>query len=128
MRAVCSDPAFGIGTSVLARFVAANLSYYLKKRGLKQRDLARHVGVADSAVSGWLGGERLPRDHHWPKILEALGCTLEDMVKDPSGRSTNGKPDRLPPKDRDPVVRYLRRQAHEVGYDLVKIREEDLDS
>jgi hypothetical protein len=78
------------------------------------------VGVDTGTASRWLNGERLPRDRHWPKILEVLGITMTDATKDPLKPVIPTKIT-IPDRDREPIVRFLRTQANELGYDLTKM-------
>lgn len=55
-----------------------------KKRlelGLLQRDAAQHIGVATDTVTNWEKGRTSPRLHLFPKIIEFLGYT-PNQVKD----------------------------------------------
>lgn len=121
--AVYSVPVDGIGDGLLKKFVAANLSFYLRDRDITRADFAKKVGVQDPAVSRWLSGRQLPRDQYWPKILEALGCDMEDLTRDPLGPKRQVESPTIPDRDKEPIVRFLRRQANELGYDLTKLPE-----
>lgn len=119
MRAVYSNPEMGLGDGLLQRFVAANLSFYLAERGLDQRQFAKEVKASEATVSRWLSGERLPKDRYWPRILIALDCEMEDLTRDPAG--PRKKVQVVPDKDKEPVIRFLRKQANQLGYDLTKL-------
>jgi len=113
MRAVYSVRSKGASGGLLTGFVAANLDLILRKRGISQREFSKRIGTSESTVSEWLAGRRLPRDGHWPKILGVLSCEITDLTGNPALANTG---------DRDPVVRFLRKQANELGYDLRKLR------
>ena len=54
----------------------------LRDRGLKQRDLARALGVSEGRVSQWVAGnERIPAERA-PAFAEALGLALHDVRPD----------------------------------------------
>lgn len=122
MEAIYSSPETRIGDGLLKGFVAANLGFYLRDRGLTRRAFADKVGVKEPAVSKWLSGDQLPRDQYWPKILEVLRVQMADLTSDPL-RPTAKVKVTIPEKDKEPIVRFLRRQANELGYDLTKLPE-----
>lgn len=55
-----------------------------KKReqlGLTQAELAKEMGVDQSAVCLWETGKTLPRAKLLPKLAEILKCSVDDLVK-----------------------------------------------
>lgn len=46
-------------------------------RGWSQKELAEHLGVAESTVRRWEGGEREPYAYHWTKIQSVLGISAD---------------------------------------------------
>jgi len=124
MRAVYSAPEQGTGDGVLKAFVAANLSFYMNVRRLNRRTFAAKVGVKEPAISKWLSGDQLPRDQYWPKILDVLGVEMADLTKDPMKPLSRKTEMTIPDRDRDSIVRFLRLQANQLGYDLSKMPEQ----
>lgn len=53
-----------------------------KKAGLSQAAAAEKIGVSSAAVCQWETGATSPRLNMLPKIAEAYGCTLEDLLSD----------------------------------------------
>lgn len=54
-----------------------------KKReqlGLTQAELAKEMGVDQSAVCLWETGKTLPRAKLLPKLAEILKCSVDDLV------------------------------------------------
>ena len=116
---------------MLKAFVAANLSFYLEHRGISREDFASKVGVKLATVSRWLNAKRTPEDKYFPKILKTLNVRLSDLTHDPSMPRNKEAPP-LPPlppptpppiprTDVEAVLRFMRLQANQLGYDLTKI-------
>ena len=53
-----------------------------KAAGYTQKDLAKLLDVDQSAVSMWESGKTKPMRKLHPKLANALGCTIEDLVKE----------------------------------------------
>lgn len=58
----CATPAEYIKTSRL-------------ERGLRQSDLASHLGVHKTTVRVWEKGKKYPRMKQWEKLIEVLGLS-----------------------------------------------------
>ena len=51
-----------------------------EKCGLTQVELGRAVGVDNTTVCKWETGGSLPRAELLPKIADALGCRIDDLL------------------------------------------------
>jgi transcriptional regulator with XRE-family HTH domain len=60
----------------------------LERLGIKQRTLAKELGIAESVVSACLKGDRYPKVEHLAKIAEIGNVTIDWLVtgKDPPVR------------------------------------------
>ncbi|MGE0761873.1 MAG: helix-turn-helix domain-containing protein [Bdellovibrionales bacterium] len=57
----------------------STLKQILQEKGVSQIELAKQIGVADSAVSKWIKwGFKIPFKHK-AKICAALNCELSDL-------------------------------------------------
>src|SRR6266542_998236 len=69
-----------------------------KAAGLSQYELARYVGVPQPNIAFWEQSEKPPRSDVLPKMAEALGVTVENLliVDSPSAKARaakgNGRP------------------------------------
>lgn len=52
-----------------------------KKAGLRQADIAKELGIVQSAVSAWETGQGNPRIEHLPKLAEMLHCTIDEIFR-----------------------------------------------
>ena len=53
----------------------------LKEKDLHASQLARRIGVHRSVVCRWARGVLKPKDSYIPKIAEALGVSVEEVIK-----------------------------------------------
>ncbi|MCI0424202.1 MAG: helix-turn-helix domain-containing protein [Acidobacteria bacterium] len=51
-----------------------------KAAGLSQYELARYVGVPQANIAFWERSEKPPRSEVLPKMAQALGVTVEDLI------------------------------------------------
>lgn len=51
-----------------------------KDAGLSQYELARYVGVPQANIAFWERSEKPPRSEVLPKMAEALGVSVEDLL------------------------------------------------
>lgn len=58
-----------------------NILQRRKTLGLTQAQLAEKVGVTRSAVAMWETGAGNPRFQTLPVLAEALGCTVDELVR-----------------------------------------------
>lgn len=59
--------------------IAKNIQYYRKKRKLTQKELARQLGVNNSAVSNWETGANSIDIDTLFRVCKILGVTANDM-------------------------------------------------
>ena len=60
-----------------------NLNYLMRRNGLQQVDIAKNVGVTQSAVNHWVLGKTTPRNKQLVKIADCL-CVTPDMLCKPN--------------------------------------------
>jgi len=56
------------------------------KRPNPQQEIAKRSGFSESSVSRWLRGKRRPRVDTAVKLAEAMGVTVEELLKQLPGR------------------------------------------
>ena len=64
-----------------AKALGSNISYWLKKRGMSQRDLAEKVGSTAASISRYVAGDRVPSGPKLYQIAKVLGCTAEEIMR-----------------------------------------------
>ena len=69
---------------VIKKSFSYNLDYWLKKRGLKQVDLASRLNISKSTVSQWLNpkNRKMPSTETLGKIIKVLDVNLSDLLED----------------------------------------------
>ena len=60
-----------------------NLLLALHDRKMTQTELAAEAGCAQSLISQYISGAKNPSLTMLVKIADALGCTLDELVRDP---------------------------------------------
>ena len=65
--------------------MAKNLSYYLEKTGISQKDLAEVVGVATSTVNDWIKAKKYPRIDKIEIMADYFGILKSDLIEEKSG-------------------------------------------
>lgn len=50
-------------------------------KGLTQGQLAKAMGVDQTAVSQWERGETLPRAERLPDLARILGCSIDQLLR-----------------------------------------------
>lgn len=58
-----------------------NLKRMLREQGLKQKDLAKLVGVSTATVSEWCSGKKMPRMNMLNTICDKLQCPLSELTE-----------------------------------------------
>lgn len=53
-----------------------------KQKNMTQADLAELLGVTPAAISRYESGERIPDIVTAAKIANALGCKVDDLIKE----------------------------------------------
>ena len=65
--------------------LADKIKQLRKERNLTQESLASILGVERTTVTMWETGQNVPPTKHLVPLAEALGCTLDDLLR---GEST----------------------------------------
>ena len=52
-----------------------------KKAGITQSELAKEMGVEQSAVAAWETGKSLPVASKLPKLSKILRCSIDDLYE-----------------------------------------------
>ena len=58
-----------------------NMREMRKRVGITQTELARRMGVRQNTVGQWERGTRQPRAEMLPDLADALGCTLDELLR-----------------------------------------------
>lgn len=61
-------------------YLAQNLIYLRKQKGITQNEFAEIVGKERSTIAGWETGEKEPRLNTLIHIADYFGVTLDDLV------------------------------------------------
>lgn len=72
--------------------LASTIRHARLARGLTQRELAKHLGVTQSAVGQWEVARTAPSRDHLPAISETLGIPLRTLL-DAHGGDVTFSPD-----------------------------------
>lgn len=59
--------------------IKCNISDFLNKKGMTQRELADAVGTTEVSISRYVSGERMPKATTCIQIAKVLGCNVEDL-------------------------------------------------
>lgn len=51
------------------------------EKGMKQKDVAKEIGVSSQQLSNWVTGESYPRMKQAFKLAEFLGCKVDDLYR-----------------------------------------------
>jgi transcriptional regulator with XRE-family HTH domain len=85
----------------LTKHFADNLTFFRKKAGLTQLELAEKINYSDKAVSKWERGESLPDILTLKTLADLFGLSVDALI---SVRTENGDlvvlPAEIPPKSR----------------------------
>jgi transcriptional regulator with XRE-family HTH domain len=92
-----------------------------KEAGLSQYELARYVGVPQANIAFWERSEKPPRSEVLPKMAEALGVGVEDLLIVDAGKAvsrkaakSNGRPAGKVREVFDRVSKLPRRQQEHI--------------
>ena len=53
-----------------------------KRAGLTQMEVAKQLGVTDSAVNQWEIGKTLPNTKRLGELAKLYGCTVDELLKE----------------------------------------------
>ena len=60
-----------------------------KRAGISQVDLAKALGVTQSAVSQWEMGVTSPRQAMLLRLADVLGCTVDELLRGDAEKTKN---------------------------------------
>ena len=84
-----------------------NLARILAAKGIKQKDLARAMGVDPAVITFWKKGHRYPETPQLDRLIEVLNLRPEDLFRDPGDK----EPD---------FLEAAKQVVKAAGYDVVK--------
>ena len=61
-----------------------NIKKMREIKGITQIELAKLIDVPQSTIASWETGRALPRAEKLPMIAKALGCSVDDLLKQES--------------------------------------------
>ena len=61
--------------------VKSNIGYFLKKKNMTQRELAKKIGTTEVSISRYVNCDRIPKATTCLKIAEVLECEAADLYK-----------------------------------------------
>ena len=64
--------------------LAKNLSYYIDKHGIEQKELAEVVGVAPSTFNAWVKAKKYPRIDKIERLANYFGILKSDLIEEKS--------------------------------------------
>ena len=65
-----------------------NLSYYVKRSGRDQKEIAEVVGVAPSTFNEWVKGKKYPRIDKIEMLANYFRILKSDLIEDKEEKST----------------------------------------
>lgn len=68
-----------------------NLTIYINRSSITQKNLAEQLGVSKGAVTNWLNGSNSPNIEILAKICQILGVKMSEMLSDNSEISADEK-------------------------------------
>lgn len=71
---------------------AKNLSYYVKRCGRDQKEIAEVVGVAPSTFNEWVKGKKYPRIDKIEMLASYFRILKSDLIEDKEEKSTPEEP------------------------------------
>lgn len=83
----------------IRRVFAANLNRFLTASGIKQNEIAKMLRVAESTVSSWCSGAKLPRMPKIDQLAQIFGVQRSDLLEEKCALPSN----MYPAKWREPV-------------------------
>ena len=61
--------------------IKCNISEFLNKKGMTQRELADAIGTTEVSISRYVTGERIPKATTCIHMAKVLGCSAEELYK-----------------------------------------------
>lgn len=58
------------------------ITFYRKKLGMTQQELAQAVGVSQGTICQYENGQRTPTVPMFAKIAQVLGVSMDELAKD----------------------------------------------
>lgn len=71
---------------------ARNLSYYLKRCGRDQKEVAETVGVAPSTFNEWIKAKKYPRIDKIEILANYFGVLKSDLIEEPKKKNSPSEP------------------------------------
>lgn len=62
------------------KIIADNITAFIEKRNLSQKEVAEYIGVSQGTVSEWCSGKKTPRMSKFDKLCELFRCSREDLM------------------------------------------------
>lgn len=66
-----------------------NLKEIRKEKGMTQEELANAIGMSSQAVHYYENGTREPNLKTLQKLSDTLGCTVDDLIREPEAEDEN---------------------------------------
>ena len=79
----------GIGNK---NIFAKNLSYYVKRSGKDQKEIAEALGVAPSTFNEWVKGKKYPRIDKIEMLANYFGILKSDLIEDKEEKNPPEEP------------------------------------
>jgi transcriptional regulator with XRE-family HTH domain len=71
---------------------AKNLSYYVKRSGRDQKEIAEFLGVAPSTFNEWFKGKKYPRIDKIEMLANYFGILKSDLIEDKEEKNSPSEP------------------------------------
>ena len=69
----------------LTAAISSNILILLRKKGMKQKDLAERLGVSKQIMSNMLGGSRVINAVELKEIADFLSVSMDSLMETPDG-------------------------------------------
>lgn len=79
----------GIGNKAI---FSKNLSYYVKRSGKDQKEIAEQVGVAPSTFNEWVKGKKYPRIDKIEMLANYFRILKSDLIEDKTEKNPPNEP------------------------------------
>ena len=60
-----------------------NIRRRREELGISRNELSKKVRVSETAIYKWESGEAKPRADMLPKLAHVLGCTIDELFREP---------------------------------------------